>query len=133
MTQEPAWISVCRQLPHLTWAFPKIDGLKLVFFRNVQNFVRGPFQILEPADGEIVPVQDLAGCLIPGLAFSHSGVRLGRGRGFYDRALELFAGVRMGLCFSIQFVEAEVPSEPHDLRMNYVVTENGVNEICVKE
>lgn len=133
LSQEPAWTGVCGNLPHLNWAFPKIEGMTLIFFRNVQNFIKGPFDILEPADGDFVPVQELSGCLVPGLAFSRGGVRLGRGRGFYDRALELFAGVRVGVCFSIQFVETEIPEESHDLRMNYVATENGVFESRVKE
>lgn len=133
LNQEPGWTAVCENLPHLTWAFPKIEGMKLNFFRNVRSFVKGPFHILEPADGELVPVQELSGCLVPGLAFSRGGVRLGRGRGFYDRALELFTGVRVGVCFSIQFVETEIPEESHDLRMNYVVTEKGVFESRVKE
>jgi 5-formyltetrahydrofolate cyclo-ligase len=61
--------------------------------------------------------------LVPALAVDRSGVRLGRGRGFYDRSLacrdpraRLVAMVR-----DDEFVD-ELPSEPHDVRMTHALT-----------
>lgn len=63
---------------------------------------------------------------LPGRAFDRRGNRLGRGKGFYDRFL---AAVRpdcrlIGLAFDEQIVDT-LPTEPHDRRMNGVITENG--------
>jgi 5-formyltetrahydrofolate cyclo-ligase len=62
--------------------------------------------------------------LVPGLAFSPSGSRLGRGGGFYDRLLGTRAGgaFKLGICFGFQVLEA-IPTEPHDARMNRVISE----------
>jgi len=65
---------------------------------------------------------DLA--LVPGLAFTTAGTRLGRGGGFYDRFLADFPGVSVGVCFSTQIVP-ELPREPHDQVVRMVCSEEG--------
>ncbi len=59
---------------------------------------------------------------IPGLAFTKSKERLGRGKGFFDRYLNKFSGVKIGVCFEDQVFEMLVQDE-HDVRMDYLVTE----------
>lgn len=63
--------------------------------------------------------------LIPGLAFSKKGHRLGRGKGFYDRYLEKYDGIKVGICFSEQ-LKSFVPYEEHDVMMDYVITDTKV-------
>jgi 5-formyltetrahydrofolate cyclo-ligase len=61
--------------------------------------------------------------LVPGLGFDHRGVRLGRGSGWYDRALARHpGGVRVGLAYEFQLVPS-LPEASWDIRMNAVVTE----------
>lgn len=67
--------------------------------------------------------------LVPGVAFYTDGVRLGRGKGYYDRYLENHNGLKIGLCFEFQILE-ELPQEDHDVLMDYLVTEKRV--ICCK-
>jgi 5-formyltetrahydrofolate cyclo-ligase len=61
--------------------------------------------------------------LVPALAVDRSGVRLGRGGGFYDRSLAL-CGPRTRLVAVVRDDEVldELPSEPHDVRMTHVLT-----------
>jgi 5-formyltetrahydrofolate cyclo-ligase len=61
--------------------------------------------------------------LIPGLAFSQKGVRLGRGAGYFDRYLENYHGARVGICFTEQLIDV-IPQDPHDQHMNFVVTDD---------
>ena len=64
---------------------------------------------------------DLA--LLPGVAFDHSGGRLGYGGGYYDRFLEKSLNCpRVGLCFEFQLVSF-LPLAPWDQRVNYICTE----------
>lgn len=62
--------------------------------------------------------------LVPGTAFDRRGNRVGRGGGHYDRLLaELSPNtLRIGLAFGEQIVE-ELPSEPHDQRVDLIVTD----------
>ena len=66
--------------------------------------------------------------IVPGVAFSHDGARLGHGKGYYDRMLARLAprlGCRLGICFSCQLVP-EIPVTEHDVGMQLIVTENTV-------
>ncbi|PSL54156.1 5-formyltetrahydrofolate cyclo-ligase [Saccharothrix carnea] len=59
--------------------------------------------------------------LVPALAVDHGGVRLGKGGGFYDRALRLSAGPAVALVRDEEFVPS-LPAEPHDVRVDAVLT-----------
>lgn len=67
--------------------------------------------------------------IVPGVGFDYAGMRLGRGRGFYDRALEALRGAGeicvVGLAFESQIVPS-LPTDPWDQPMDYVVTEERV-------
>lgn len=63
--------------------------------------------------------------IVPGLGFTKSGERLGRGKGFYDRFLENYQGIKIALVFEEQLLE-ELPVEEHDINVDYVVSEKGV-------
>ena len=61
--------------------------------------------------------------VVPGVAFDRRGVRLGRGFGWYDRALADYArSARIGLGYDFQIVD-ELPEAPWDIRMHAVVSE----------
>jgi len=91
----------------------------------LDDLVAGPARVLEPpASAPAVPSIEVDLIAMPGLAFDVLGRRLGRGRGHYDATL---AGLprrafRAGLAFESQVVP-EVPAEPHDERVDAVVTE----------
>jgi 5-formyltetrahydrofolate cyclo-ligase len=53
-----------------------------------------------------------------------TGRRLGRGKGFYDRLLAEFRGHKCGVAFDAQIV-ATVPEEPHDVRVDSILTPAG--------
>lgn len=63
--------------------------------------------------------------VIPGLAFSTNGQRLGRGKGYYDRYLSDHKVLKIGICFNEQILK-EVKTESHDVLMDYIINENTV-------
>jgi 5-formyltetrahydrofolate cyclo-ligase len=87
--------------------------------------IPGQWGLLEPP-GPALPASALAEAtlvIVPALAVDRRGVRLGRGRGFYDRSLDgrnpqarLIAMVR-----DAEFVD-ELPAEPHDVPMTHALT-----------
>lgn len=93
----------------------------------------GKFGILEPLNHlqRIYPPYTMlkdAIWLVPGLAFTISGCRLGRGGGFYDRLLEGASGVRIGVSFGFQIFDY-IPCGPHDIKMDVLLTESGIINI----
>jgi 5-formyltetrahydrofolate cyclo-ligase len=90
--------------------------------RSSDRTVIGPFGVLEPDAGcPSIPLNQLDLVLVPGLAFDSAGRRLGRGKGFYDRLLAEVRGHKCGAAFDAQIV-AEVPEEPHDVRVDSILT-----------
>lgn len=84
--------------------------------------------LLSPPVDHAAWLEDLAAIdlvLIPGLAFDAQGRRLGFGGGYYDRFLGRVGAVKAGLTYGCLFLP-EVPEEPHDVRMDLVVTEAGI-------
>ena len=63
--------------------------------------------------------------IVPALAVDHAGNRLGRGAGYYDRALTKTKAPSCALVFADELVD-RVPHEDHDLPVDLVVTEVGV-------
>jgi 5-formyltetrahydrofolate cyclo-ligase len=59
--------------------------------------------------------------LVPGVAFDSHGRRLGRGKGYYDQLLKGLRGMTCGVAFDQQIVD-EIPVEPHDVRLDCVLT-----------
>jgi 5-formyltetrahydrofolate cyclo-ligase len=86
------------------------------------HLVAGRFGIQEP-DPAFHPAQTLSAAalvLVPGIAFTADGQRLGQGQGYYDRALEYHRGIVLGLGFSCQHCDA-LPSEAHDRRLDGLI------------
>ena len=97
--------------------YPRIMDDDLVFASG--NLQPGTMGILEPSGD---PTQEIDLILVPALAVDKGGMRLGRGRGFYDRALTKFADVpKFAVIFESEFIDA-VPADPWDVAMDGVVT-----------
>ncbi|MCV7418498.1 5-formyltetrahydrofolate cyclo-ligase [Mycolicibacterium litorale] len=99
------------------------------------HLVAARFGLREPAPPWLAPdaVAEAAVVLVPALAVDRTGVRLGRGAGFYDRSLGsadpdalLIAVVR-----DDELVE-RLPSEPHDVRMTHALTP-GLGLVALQE
>ena len=86
----------------------------------------GPRGLREPT-GPRLGVDAVASCdllVVPALAVGPDGARLGRGGGSYDRALRRATGLVVALLHDGELLE-HVPSEPHDVRVQAVVTPSG--------
>lgn len=83
------------------------------------------YGIPAPKDGcPAVAREDLDLILVPGLCFDSRGSRLGQGAGYYDRYLEDYEGITIGLCRE-DFFQVNLPREPLDAWVRFVLTEEG--------
>lgn len=88
--------------------------------------------LLEPAGARlgVDAVRSVDVVIVPGLAVSASGDRLGRGGGSYDRALaRVPAGTPVAVVLYDDEVGLAVPTDPHDVRVGYVLTGGGVVDL----
>ena len=116
---ERLWAADCRVVVP-AWR----DGTyRLVPYSPETELVPGPMGILEPEPegegAETVAEDDVSVWIVPGLAFSRSGARLGYGGGWYDRFLAKSnpLSVSLGVAYPFQIV-ADLPLEPHDLPLS---------------
>jgi 5-formyltetrahydrofolate cyclo-ligase len=91
---------------------------------DLKKLIPGPFNILEPPAGKILSPKKIDIILVPGLAFDNRGHRLGYGRGYYDRYLNLLKPgcVILGVAYSFQIID-KTPITDHDIPVNAVLTE----------
>ena len=88
----------------------------------------GPFGAAVPANPQFFEPEIV---IVPLLAFTRTGARLGYGGGFYDRTLEDLRakGPTMAIGFAFAGQEGEVPLEPTDQPLDLIVTEAGIIEV----
>jgi 5-formyltetrahydrofolate cyclo-ligase len=113
------------------FCFPRVAGEELEFHRcdSKELLVAGRWGLLEPDGGKcaVVAAPEIDLICVPGLAFTRTGGRLGRGGGFYDRFLigTHPRAVKVGISFHAQLVEA-LPLEGHDHEVDLVVTDQEI-------
>ena len=87
--------------------------------------------VREPVDGKPIPLDMIDLVIVPGLGFTNTGYRIGRGMGFYDRFLA--QGDFIGLSCGLAFEEQVVPSLPvldHDMPLSMLVTDRGIRRFA---
>ena len=86
-------------------------------------------RIYQPAANQMqCSPSEVAVVIVPGLAFTPDGSRLGRGVGFYDRFLLRYPeALRMGIGFEDQMT-AQLPTDPWDQGLDVILTDQAVYE-----
>jgi 5-formyltetrahydrofolate cyclo-ligase len=112
-------------------ALPRIERASLSFRRWNEGdaLVDNHHGIAEPRDGAEILIPTVI--LVPLLAFDATGHRLGYGGGYYDRALATLNACAIGVAYAGQEVAA-LPREPHDRRLDSVVTETGARNFTTR-
>ena len=124
---DTALVDASARARGLRVAYPRVvDGDRRLELREAtpEALVPSRFGLREPVGGEVVAIAEIAAFVVPGLAFDRAGWRIGWGRGHYDATLAAAtpSALRIGLAFECQLID-EVPHDPHDARLHYVVTE----------
>lgn len=105
--------------------FENLGKYKFVKLSSLNNLKIGSYQIPQPS--KLVPFDskniDLA--FVPSLAFSEGGLRLGYGKGVYDKLMTNTNALKIGICFDFQIID-NFKAESHDLRVNFIITEKRI-------
>ena len=122
------------RLIHACWragkklALPKCldERGKMAFFlvSSWADLAVGRFSLWEPDPERCPPVTDWADsvCIVPGFSFDRDGYRLGFGKGYYDRFLSGYSGVKIGLCYH-RCLAYRLPRGRYDVPVDYLITE----------
>lgn len=111
--------------------FPKTywqeRAIKAFAVQNLTADLRlGRFGVQEPSsDAVMCSPAELDVILLPGLAFSKNGCRIGYGAGLYDRFLASSSSYHVAVSFFEQLL-SQIPCEAHDVRYDVLVTDQGL-------
>lgn len=95
---------------------------RLAVYTNATTLIEGGHGIMEPAEAYDIAPEDIGVWIVPGLAFTHDGRRLGYGGGWYDRYLAAAAPDARSLAVAYPFqVLDDLPTDAHDRRVTAVV------------
>ena len=118
-----------------------VPDMEIGIFRQVGDGWRDHLVMLpnctQTTDSPLLKINDLKSrmsgvgktkgiILVPGLAFTEFGTRLGRGAGYYDKLLDLISNsgsldfIPIGICRQSQLLE-DIPQQPHDRKVRMVI------------
>lgn len=112
---------------------PKVNGDDMEFYKltSLADLQIGSYNILEPSQGQLYNNSPDSIILIPGIAFSANGARIGFGKGYYDRYLSQKAfDTKIGVAYEWQTAR-QWNTNKFDINMDMIVTEN--REVYVNE
>lgn len=107
--------------------------LELFWLQSMDDLAVGMYKILEPKPElrglpeRQVSVAELDLVMVPGVAFTKAGARMGHGKGYYDKLLEHARpdAPLVALAFECQLFP-EIPTQEHDVFMDKIITESAV-------
>jgi len=121
-----------------TVAFPRCSKenstMEYHIVTDIGALESGAYGIREPSETARIQyagdctAEDHPVCLVPGLVFDRAGYRVGYGKGYYDRYLSTFPGVRVGIVYA-DCVLGEIPRGRFDLAVDVLVTDKGVRAV----
>lgn len=85
------------------------------------------FGFLQPSDTQSqCPPNLIDIAVVPGVVFDVKKNRIGYGKGYYDRFLANSSAIKIGVCYSFQISDADLPINNQDILMDILITENGI-------
>ena len=142
LSDEMSLVEVANQFGDINWVFPRISSadsqvVAVMSMHKISapisdfNFEKTSLGFMQPKiNCPEIKSQEIAGLFVPGVAFDRKGRRVGRGKGFYDRFLSGYSGVKIGVQESDRIFES-VPYEEHDVLMDYILTEKEFYKVVV--
>lgn len=105
----------------------KGHGLEAVEIKSLNELKPGFFGIMEPEQNIGINPQEIDLVVVPGVAFDKHCARIGYGGGYYDHFLPKLKpeAKKVAVAFDIQVLD-EIDPEPHDVKMDLVITENHI-------
>lgn len=125
---EPDLLELHQLLPDYKLAYPRCGSDRSLHFHIVTDptseLQRGYYGIREPENynDTLISEDSIALFIVPAVAYTEDGLRLGKGGGYYDRVLDSISADTplLGVGFSIQLKDS-LPVESHDIPMHHII------------
>jgi 5-formyltetrahydrofolate cyclo-ligase len=116
-------------VPKVSWNQRRMLPVEITSLQTSMT-TTGP-GVREPVSGQPIPVNLIDLVIVPGLGFTLTGHRIGRGMGFYDRFLAQpeFIGLSCGLAFEEQIIPS-LPVLDHDMPLSMLCSDQGIRRFA---
>lgn len=127
LPHEVDLLPLLAEYPQHRYAFPRCGKAGKMQFHHVTDCATqlrpGAMGIPTPQpELPVIPAPELHVIIVPGVAFTRAGARLGYGGGYYDRYLPLCPdAIKVATIFPEQLV-CHIPTEAHDLLISRLIT-----------
>lgn len=107
-------------------AVPKCEANNINFYyiRTLDELKKGGFGLLEPENKNVVTDFENSICIVPGVCFDKEGNRVGYGKGYYDRFLENYKELKIGITYKKCICE-KIDTNKYDIRMDKIISNGG--------
>ncbi len=114
-----------RWSPRKHFYLPRVNGVNLdILPYDESRLSLGSFHIEEPTGDDTTDINDIELIVVPAVAFDRKGNRVGRGKGYYDRLLSGSKATKIGVGYDFQLIDEGIDADPHDVRMDVIITES---------
>ncbi len=104
--------------------FPVIVGENM-FCGKSKDYIINKYGIKEPLVTNVQNAQAMDLIIVPLIGFDENSNRLGRGKGYYDRFLKEYAGLKIGIGYECQKLN-NIVVEKNDVKMDIIITEREI-------
>lgn len=107
-------------------------NMKFYYINSLNDIKTGHFGVREPDINICREVTDYNGsiCIVPAIAYDKKGYRLGYGKGYYDRFLENYSFISVGLCYNDLVIDV-LPTGKYDIPVDCIITEDGITTVRI--
>ena len=104
--------------------------MQYYYIKSFDDIKIGSFNVREPDISKCELCNDFENsiCIVPAIAFDKRGYRLGYGKGYYDRFLENYNHVTVGVTFDETLI-TQIPNDDYDIAVDFIVTQSGIKAI----
>lgn len=104
--------------------------MKAALFTGMGKLCLDRFKIRSVAQPvTLIAPQEIDLILVPGVAFSGDGSRMGMGAGYYDRFLRhAHQAITLGIAYDV-LIQEQLPTDEYDISVHYVVSETGIEKV----
>lgn len=105
-------------------------SMDFYYIRSMEDLEKGAFGLYEPIKEKCEIYKTFLGglCIVPGFCFDQNGYRLGYGHGYYDRFLQKFRGIKVGICYS-NCMKFYLPKGKYDRPVDILVNDKYIKRI----
>ena len=119
---------------HKKLFLPKINDntINFVMVENINTLIKNKFGILEPIDNDIAKSNEIDLIIVPAIAVTRAGTRLGYGKGYYDRFLLQCKVKTISTIFECQLIRF-IPISKYDAILDHIITENNYYKTTISK